>query len=112
MQASSIRWTRVALEKKLTRCAWRSGRRAAWPAADVDSGHPLESILMQMTQHNASDLILLAGSPPVLRVAGRLVRVDAPALEQDDVQSMVGHLVTERIRDLIEQNGAADLSVR
>jgi len=84
----------------------------AWPSANVDTGHPLESLLVQMSQRNASDLLLLAGSAPVLRVSGRLVIVDSPALEQQDIQSLVGHLVTERIRELIEENGAADLSVR
>jgi twitching motility protein PilT len=83
-----------------------------WPPANVDEGHPLESLLTQMAQRNASDLLLLAGTPPVLRVDGRLAKTDAAALEQKDIHALVGYLVTDRIRELIEQNGAADLSIR
>ena len=89
-----------------------SPRQARWPSANIDEGHPLESLLSQMAQRGASDLLLLAGSPPVLRLGGRLVRIDAPALEAIDIQSLVGHLVTERVRELMEDNGAADLSIR
>ena len=87
-------------------------RQPRWPSANIDEGHPLESLLTQMGQRGASDLLLLAGAPPILRLGGRLVRVDAPALEPTDIQALVGHLVTERVRELIEDYGAADLSVR
>lgn len=86
--------------------------RATWPPANIDAGHPLESLLTQMAERNASDLLLLAGSPPVLRVGGRLVRMDAPVLDPSEIVALVGQLVTARIRELIDENGAADLSVR
>ena len=89
-----------------------AARQPRWPSANIEEGHPLESFLTQMGQRGASDLLLLAGTSPILRLGGRLVRVEAPALTPTDIQSLVGHLMTERVRELIEENGAADLSIR
>ena len=40
--------------------------------ASVPEGNPLERLLVEMTQRGASDLLLIAGNPPILRVGGRL----------------------------------------
>ena len=87
-------------------------RQPNWPPANVAAGHPLESLLLEMTHRGASDLLLLAGIPPVMRIGGRLIRAEGAALDATDIQSLAGHLVTERVRELIEANGAADLSIR
>src|SRR5687768_15753732 len=46
----------------------------AWPAPTVPEGNPIERLLIEMAQRGASDLILVAGTPPVFRLAGRLTR--------------------------------------
>ncbi len=87
-------------------------RRGSWPAANLGDDHPLEPLLIEMTQRGASDLLLLAGTPPIARIGGRLTRLDGQPLESEDIESLVGQFATDRIRDLIEQNGAADFSIR
>jgi len=83
-----------------------------WPAAQVSSGHPFEELLTEMGRRNASDLLLLAGSPAVFRIGGRLVRADAPVLGGDEIASMCGELMTSRVRERIAATGSADFSLR
>ena len=94
------------------KAADETGTGPRWPPANIESGHPLEALLSQMAQRGASDLLLLAGTSPILRLGGRLLRVDMPSLDPNEIQALVGHLVTDRVRELIDQEGAADLSIR
>src|SRR5229473_3548571 len=74
-------------------------RRGSWPAANLGDDHPLEPLLIEMTQRGASDLLLLAGTPPIARIGGRLTRLDGQPLESEDIESLVGQFATDRIRD-------------
>ena len=85
---------------------------AAWPPAQVPGGNPLEALLVEMTRNGASDLLLLAGSPPVFRVSGRLVRAEASPLHGTDLQSFLGNFLTTRVRERIEAEGSVDFSLR
>jgi len=87
-------------------------RPSEWPAAQVASGHPFETLLNEMARRGASDLLILAGSPPVFRVGGRLVRADVAALSGDEIASITGELMTARVRERIHVNGSADFSMR
>ena len=49
----------------------------AWPPAQVPSGVPIELLLAEMARRGASDLLIVAGSPPIYRIDGRLLRADA-----------------------------------
>jgi twitching motility protein PilT len=87
-------------------------RRAKSPPLHIEHGNALEALLIEMAQRGASDLLIIAGVPPVLRVAGRLApTADAP-LSSDDIQSLLGNLVTGRLREKIDNDGAADFSLR
>src|SRR5580765_7482314 len=63
--------------------AGAAARGPLWPASTVRSGEPFERLLIEMAQRGASDLIVVAGAPPVFRVGGRLVRADASAFDAD-----------------------------
>jgi twitching motility protein PilT len=89
-----------------------SGVEAAWPPADVPTGNPVERMLLDMAQRGASDLLLVAGSPPVLRIGGRLVRAEGQHLTGADVQELLGSFMSSKIRERIEHDGAADFSLR
>jgi twitching motility protein PilT len=84
----------------------------AWPSSTVPEGNALERLLIEVAQRGASDLLLIAGVPPVFRVAGRLARSADAALTADDLQALLAPVVTGRIREKIEEEGAADLSLR
>jgi len=59
--------------------------KGTWPAAQVPSGNPLEALLLDAARRGASDLHIIAGSVPVFRVGGRLVRSEGSVLSDDDV---------------------------
>jgi twitching motility protein PilT len=84
----------------------------AWPSSIVGSGEPLEALLIEMAQRGASDLLIVAGSPPVFRLSGRLVRAETAALDADEVSSILGSFMSGRLRERVENEGAADFSLR
>ncbi len=55
----------------------------------------LLDLLSLARNHNASDVLLIAGSPPVLRKTGVLTRIDQYSLSAEDVQSLVLPLLSE-----------------
>jgi twitching motility protein PilT len=77
----------------------------------VAEGNPLEKLLIEVAQRGASDLLLVAGVPPVFRIAGHLERIGEP-LSPESVQALFSSLLTTRIREKLESDGAADFSLR
>ena len=88
------------------------GERSAWPSAQVPSGNPLEALLIDVARRGASDLLLIAGSAPVFRVGGRLVRGDGAPLSGDDVAALLDTFLTARVRGRMFEDGAVDFSLR
>ena len=84
----------------------------AWPPAEVPSGNPLEALLVEMARRTASDLLIMAGAPPIFRVGGRLVRAESAPFAGDELQSVFATLLTPRVRERMESHGAADFSLR
>src|SRR3954451_5972166 len=88
------------------------GERSALPAAQARSGNPLEALLIDVARRGASDLLLIAGSVPVFRVGGRLVRGDGAPLSGDDVAALLDTFLTARVRGRMFEEGAVDFSLR
>ncbi len=84
----------------------------AWAPSAVAEGNPLEKLLIEVAQRGASDLLLVAGVPPVFRIAGRLTRTADAPLSDDDIHSLLATVVTARLREKIDSDGAADFSLR
>jgi len=85
---------------------------AAWAPPSVAEGNPLEKLLIEVAQRGASDLLLVAGVPPVFRIGGRLTRTADAPLSSDDIQGLLAAVVTARVREKIDADGAADFSLR
>src|SRR5438477_4197047 len=81
--------------------AGAAARGPLWPASTVRSGEPFEQLLIEMAQCGASDLIVVAGAPPIFRVGGRLVRADASAFDADDVSALLGGFMSGRLRERV-----------
>ncbi|HEX9458534.1 MAG TPA: PilT/PilU family type 4a pilus ATPase [Thermoanaerobaculia bacterium] len=86
--------------------------RSPWPAAQVPSGNPLEALLIEVARRGASDLLIIAGAPPVFRVGGHLLRGAGPPLSGDDVAALLDTFLTPRVRERIVDDGAVDFSLR
>ena len=96
-----------------TETAIDEGRAATlWPPSSVPEGNPLEALLLQMAERGASDLLVIAGSSPIFRIGGRLARTADAALSTEDLHSLLAPLITARVREKIDQEGAADFSLR
>ena len=70
----------------------------------------IEALLRTAARHNASDLHLQVDSPPMLRVAGRLVPVQAPAVTTEDIVGAFQQVAPERIKRRIEKERSADFA--
>jgi len=82
------------------------------PPSQAATGNALEAMLIEMARRGASDLHVIAGSPAVFRVGGRLMRSDAAPLSGDETQSIFNEMMTSRVRESIESGGSADFSLR
>jgi twitching motility protein PilT len=83
------------------------------PAGEqVEEGEPLDRLLAEMARRGASDLLLLAGVPPVFREDGRLVTAPGAALDGDEIARMFQSHLGARARRAVEERGAADFPVR
>ena len=75
------------------------------------AGEALDRLLAEMVRRRATDLILVAGSPPVLRINGKLHRVDGPVMGDGDVRALFSPHLGERSRRMLAETGSADFSI-
>ncbi len=68
-------------------------------------------LFQMMVKHNASDLHIKAGEPPVFRVAGQLARMqNVPPLSAADTESLLTAIMDERAHGQLAENGYCDFS--
>jgi twitching motility protein PilT len=88
----------------------RHARTGAW--GRVERQEPLTRWLLPALQREASDLLLVVGAAPVLRVDGRLSFLDADALTEAAIRDAIWRHLGPRQRRDLEELGAADRSLR
>jgi twitching motility protein PilT len=67
-------------------------------------------VLLQVTERDASDLHLTAGSPPMIREHGQLHALDFPALTPQTTREVVYSILTNDQRQKLETNWQVDLA--
>ena len=70
----------------------------------------LYDLLKMMIEKNASDLHITTGSPPRLRIDGKLVSVDHPPLSPAETKSLCYSILTDAQKHKYEENNELDLS--
>ncbi|HOD65322.1 MAG TPA: type IV pilus twitching motility protein PilT [candidate division Zixibacteria bacterium] len=70
----------------------------------------LRELLEEMVKLNASDLHLTVGSPPVVRVDGRLQRLNYDVLTSEQTKKLCYSMLTEKQKLKFEQNSELDFS--
>ena len=70
----------------------------------------MHELLTLMVEKGASDLHITAGSPPLLRVDGKLVRIKHPALTPVDTQELCYSMLTDKQKQRFEENLELDFS--
>src|SRR6185436_12097415 len=80
--------------------------------ARASAGDRLASWLAAAVEQGANDLILVAGSPPTLRVEGRLVPLGSTILDGDDAADALLPALAPHARRQYADAGIADASLR
>jgi twitching motility protein PilT len=70
----------------------------------------LDAFFKLMVDQGASDLHLVSGSQPILRVSGELQRVRYPLLENDDLKKMLFEIAPEHKIKTFEETGDIDFA--
>jgi twitching motility protein PilT len=70
----------------------------------------IQRLLLKMGEVEASDLHIKTGSPPVLRIAAQLHRVEAPPLNAEATISLLEPIVPEHLHPVLDERGGVDFS--
>jgi twitching motility protein PilT len=73
---------------------------------------PLDHLLAETVGRGASDLLLVPGSAPTVRVDGRLEPLPSPVLLPDAVGALLEPYLAGRHRQALREAGSADLTLR
>lgn len=74
------------------------------------SGQEMSRLLGVMGKHDASDLHLKVGSPPIFRIHGKPRRLKGKKLSSEDVLAMIHSIMTERQKKLFAENKVHDFA--
>ena len=77
----------------------------------VASDEILSELLSEMVRRQASDLLLVPGAQPVVRINGQLSRLDGDVLGGGTVRTLFAPHLGGRSRRLLAETGAADFSL-
>ncbi len=70
----------------------------------------IDDLLIHMEAHDASDLYLKVGIPPMLRVAGELIAAGDTPLTDDAIDRLARQMMTPRHRQEFEEHRRADIA--
>jgi twitching motility protein PilT len=79
---------------------------------NLGDSEPVRQLLAEMIRRNASDLLLVPGSPPTIRVNGRLNPLPLDPLENGQVEGLLAGHLGARSRQRLTEEGTADFSMR
>jgi len=72
----------------------------------------LQPLLAEVARRGGSDLLLVAGSAPGLRIDGSVVRLDGPVLDGTDIEDLVIPMLPPHAARQYKETGTADASLR
>ncbi|MFN8554037.1 MAG: type IV pilus twitching motility protein PilT [Candidatus Obscuribacterales bacterium] len=70
----------------------------------------IQELLQLVFDRAASDLHIKAGQPPIIRVAGKLIKSTLPPLSKEEVQRLIFSIITSEQRKQLEQTYELDCS--
>ncbi len=98
------------LDRLVTELNLLSPSESVSPDADFAT---LDAWLQRVRQEDGgSDLLLVAGSPPIVRAPGRLLRISADPLSGEDIEHAVRGCVSPRLLERYRSGQAVDLAFK
>ncbi len=98
------------LVEELNRAAPSQKSAGARDYSGPQSTASLDRVLQMAATRGASDVLLIAGVPPMLRVSGALIAAAGPPLDAEDVRSHVLPLLEPRQLEELQKKKSVDLS--
>jgi len=77
---------------------------------EKEGANEMSRLLSVMEKHDASDLHLKVGSPPIFRIHGKPRRLKGDGLSNDDVLEMIHSIMTDRQINLFTENKVHDFA--
>lgn len=71
----------------------------------------IDKLLETVVRENASDLHITTGQPPVVRLGGRLIRLETKSLEAEDTVSLMKSITPERNQQELQEVGGTDFGM-
>jgi twitching motility protein PilT len=68
----------------------------------------IDKLLQTVVNRGASDLHITVGQPPVIRLHGRLVRLDTKVLEPEDTVALMKSITPARCQQELQERGGSD----
>lgn len=68
----------------------------------------IDKLLQTVVNRKASDLHIAVGQPPVLRIDGRMLRLETKVLEPDDTTALMKSIAPERCQRELQEAGGSD----
>src|SRR2546421_6854069 len=78
--------------------------------ADGRKEPEVNKLFRMVMKHEASDLHLKVGQPPMMRLRGDIRRVDMRPLTQEDMERLLLSILTPRLRKILDDEGGVDFS--
>ncbi len=75
----------------------------------IEGLRPLERLLLLTRERGGSDLHLVVGSPPAIRINGRLQRLEGSSLDDDTVRGLLQPILEEKDRAVLDRDHQVDL---
>jgi len=79
------------------------------PTGEVSS-YSIQKLLRELIEKEGSDLHITSGSPPRMRIMGKLDSVDGPALNSVDTKTLCYSIITDQQRQQFEEGNELDFS--
>jgi twitching motility protein PilT len=71
----------------------------------------IDKLLATVIQLKASDLHISVGQPPVVRVHGRMRRLDTKTLDADDTTALMKSVTPDRCQQELQEKGGCDFAI-
>lgn len=80
------------------------------PAAEIKKEPEVNKLFRMVMKHEASDLHLKVGQPPMMRLKGDIRRMDMRPLTQEDMERLLLSVLSPRQRKILDDEGGVDFS--
>ena len=79
---------------------------------DLASTYPIDinSLFITTIERNASDLHLIPGAPPYIRIDGKLERLDMPVITPEGLKTLIYSILTDQQKETLERELELDFA--